>query len=66
MLPISAYPRLKKPTRNGQEHMGWALKVEKVSVKKPRAQSTVWIKEKGETATGVPLHEAEQMILLSV
>ena len=62
MLPISAYPLLKKPARNGQEHMGWALKVEKVSVKK----RTVWIKEKGETATGVPLHEAEQMILLSV
>ena len=66
MLPISAYPLLKKLARNGQEHVGWALKVEKVSVKKARAQTTVWIKEKGETATGVPLHEAEQMILLSV
>lgn len=66
VIPISMYPLLKQPPRNGAEHVGWSVKVTKVVKKEPAANTEITFKEKGQTPTIMTLHDAQQLPLLSV
>ena len=62
LLPLSTYPELKEADRNGQAHVGWSVKISQVGAR----GRMLWLAEKGESSTGLPLAEVQALALLSV
>ena len=61
LLPVSAYPLLKEPDRNGKEHVGWSVQIESLGARGAK----LWLGEKGESSTGFPVADVKEMVLLS-
>ena len=60
VLPLNAYPHLKEADHDGAQHVGWSLKVSKVE------KGSVWLQEKGQSATKFSFAQVQNMVVVSV